>query len=233
MYRIKTLSYEVSPPVFTDFRLLILWFILLSGCECCCNKCDSYSEGTVRLELSYISYPSRQTICPIPVTGGDVCLNEGENIISFSGGASLDSDKYLLYVEYITRCKDFQFSQAISNCTNEGTCIAFSHDTEDGCNGVLVRIGLNIDQPNCTPSFPIPIPDDKEGQLAIKVYYREPCILVSDNCEAPSPCTNIESTYRPSYEGGGLITFSDNTEYDLPVFLMHKSSMCGISFDCN
>ena len=207
----------------------------MCGCDCCCNKCDSYQDGTATLtSISFIPYQARTANCPIPVSGGDICTNTGENIFTLTSGGFLDATKYVLWVEYDSNCKDFAYSPAIQSCTADNTCLAFRSLSEEDCEDIWTfRIALNTDASNCSPNFPIPV--NEEGQLAIRVYYREPCIIVSDNCEAPSPCSNPTSVYRPRYMGGGLITFLENTtNYNIPsVILDHKESECGINGDCN
>ncbi len=215
---------------FLDFRVFIILFIIISGCECCCNKCESYTEGTVTLNINFMNYPNRSASCPIPVSGGDICTNTGENILDIESG--LDSDKYLLYVEYESNCNGFAASQAFQSCISEGTCKGFRSVDEGDCDDVWTfRIGLNVTTPDCTPSFPIPISGD---QLVFRVYYREPCIQVSDGCESPPPCENPNAIYRPRYESGGIIDFADNvTNYSQAVLMLWTESRCNIPRDCN
>ena len=211
---------------FKEYGIIVfIAWLLYSSC-CCRNRdCPDLRLGYITLEpLSWINgYQNRQVgTCPIPISGGDPCDFTGNDIlIDETSTYSHDPDKYILWAEIVHCCHDYsteisyQFYQAELGINAETFGITNSDK-------LLTRISMNISQSDCNPRIPVPIIENKTPN--VRIYYREPCISISDNCESPPP-NNSGDRYRPQYEDNIMAIYADDeTEASVPVVLAHISS---------
>lgn len=188
--------------------------IVISNCNGCAANCEELQSVTATLDIQPpLIFQGRNCMIPFQPTG-DICDFPGmPDPFIFGQPLAMASSNYMLMAQYVFACDNWLQFPEISECLNNGTC----RETFTTNGDKALRFMLNTDGGNCTPTIPIPV--NNLANFVITVFYREPCIDVSDNCFDFQG--GQQGRYRTWYEGSGIAnaTFSDPDVTTSPILL--------------
>ena len=148
-------------------------------------------------------------VCTIPVSGGELESNLGQNPRPYFLGGSLDPSKYVLYAKVTTAC-DSYVDWFVEECKT-GSCTFYRGVGEDS----WVRHHLNLKEGNNSPIIQVP----KGVHFTVELVYMEPC-----NSGCYDPDINGGNPYRGRFKAA-IASFQRDEGFSFSFILQFEDNI--------